>query len=80
MLQFPFPLYGTGGNAVQLGPRDNVLVGAFEVAQELANEPNTPLRRRRDLAQVLSTVFSRGWSNSDKGPLPKRRCYARSGT
>ena len=49
MLHFLFTFCNTGGDAAQVEPNDRKLIAAFKRVQELANEPNTPLRTNLDL-------------------------------
>ena len=44
MLRFLFSFCDTRGDAAQADPKDDELMGAFEVARELANELDSPLR------------------------------------
>ena len=50
MLHFLFSFCGTGGDSVQVGPKNGELLIAFGMVRELANEPNTPLRDNLNLA------------------------------
>jgi len=61
MLRFLFSFCDTGGGEAQVDPKDNKLITeAFEMAQELANEPDTPLRDNLNLMWVvLATVLPR---------------------
>ena len=49
MLRFLFSFCETGGDAAQVEPKNEELMAAFAKVQELANEPNTPLRTNLDL-------------------------------
>jgi len=49
MLRFLFSFCGANGDGAQVEPKDKELIGAFERVQELANRPNTPLRKNLDL-------------------------------
>ena len=48
MLRFLFSFCNTGGDAAHVEPKDSELVDAFEMAWELANESNIPLRNNLD--------------------------------
>jgi len=50
MLRFLFSFCNTRGDATQVEPKDGELLVAFRMARELANEPNTPLRKNLNLA------------------------------
>jgi len=50
MLRFLFSFCNTRGDAAQVEPKDDELLVAFGMARELANEPNTPLRKNLNLA------------------------------
>jgi len=50
MLRFLFSFCDTTGDAAQVDPKDDDLMVAFETARQLANEPNTPLRKNLKLA------------------------------
>jgi hypothetical protein len=50
MLRFLFSISNTEGDAPEVEPKDEELKVAFEKVQELANEPDTPLRENLNLA------------------------------
>jgi penicillin V acylase-like amidase (Ntn superfamily) len=50
MLRFLFSFCDAEGDAAEIEPKDEELMVAFEKARELANEPNTPLRKNLSLA------------------------------
>jgi hypothetical protein len=45
MLRFLFSFCNTGGDAAQVEPKDDELVRAFKVVEELAEESDTLLRK-----------------------------------
>jgi len=45
MLRFLFSFCDTSGDAAQVDPKDDESMAAFDMARELANEQNTPLRK-----------------------------------
>ena len=50
MLRFLFSFCGTKDGAGQVEPKDEELEAAFAFAQEVANEPDTLLRKNLNLA------------------------------
>ena len=46
MLRFLFSFCGTGGDTPEVKPKEEEVKLAFEKVRELANEPNSPLRKR----------------------------------
>lgn len=44
MLRFLFSFCASKSDAVEVKPKDNELISAFGMVQELASEQNTPLR------------------------------------
>jgi hypothetical protein len=50
MLRFLFSFSNTEGDAPEVESKDEELKVAFEKVQELANEPDTPLRENLNLA------------------------------
>ncbi|KAF9643780.1 hypothetical protein BDM02DRAFT_1319862 [Thelephora ganbajun] len=52
MLRFLFSFCNTSGDTAEVIPKDKEPVVAFEKDRELANEPNTPLRKSLNLAIV----------------------------
>jgi len=57
MLSFLFSFCNTSDDAILVKPKDKELLAAFEMTQELANEPDTPLRGSLDLAWVMSATI-----------------------
>ena len=50
MLRFLFSFCNTRSDATQVEPKDQDIMAAFKMTQELANETDTPLRENLDLA------------------------------
>ena len=49
MLRFLFSFCNTEGDAARVEPKVEELAAAFEMARDLANKQNTPLRKNLDL-------------------------------
>ena len=49
MLHFLFSFCGTKGDATEVKSKDEELAAAFKKVRELADEPDTPLRRNLNL-------------------------------